>query len=100
LAARQQALAKTLSKLGKIATEFNVAGAAPSISTARAILTSPCFLVAVVMTNQVVSDPSGDANGLLMTDTKRPVGGHVMAHASTTRLFFKFVSYPSPFGMC
>ncbi|MEW5299067.1 MAG: hypothetical protein WDW36_002116 [Sanguina aurantia] len=63
LADRQQKLNQMLSKLKKIAEEFNVA---------------------VVYTNQVMSDPSGGA--MFVADPKKAVGGHVMAHASTTRL--------------
>lgn len=33
---------------------------------------------------QVVSDPSGGA--VFVADPKKPVGGHVLAHASTHRL--------------
>ena len=42
------------------------------------------FNVAVVITNQVMSDPSGGA--MFVADPKKPVGGHVIAHASTVRL--------------
>lgn len=42
------------------------------------------FNVAVVITNQVMSDPSGGA--IFVTDPKKPVGGNVLAHASTIRL--------------
>ncbi|GIL69835.1 hypothetical protein Vretimale_10120 [Volvox reticuliferus] len=63
LAERQQKLNAVLAKLKKISEEFNVA---------------------VVVTNQVVSDPGGGA--MFVSDPKKPVGGHVMAHASTTRL--------------
>ncbi|GIL62996.1 hypothetical protein Vafri_17137 [Volvox africanus] len=63
LAERQQKLNAVMAKLKKISEEFNVA---------------------VVVTNQVVSDPGGGA--MFVSDPKKPVGGHVMAHASTTRL--------------
>ncbi|KXZ53172.1 hypothetical protein GPECTOR_7g1064 [Gonium pectorale] len=63
LAERQQKLNGVLNRLKKISEEFNVA---------------------VVMTNQVVSDPGGGA--MFVSDPKKPVGGHVIAHASTTRL--------------
>jgi meiotic recombination protein DMC1 len=66
LAARQQALGQMLSKLIKIACEFNVA---------------------VFITNQVVSDPG--AGAMFVADPKKPVGGHVLAHASTTRLYLR-----------
>lgn len=65
LAARQQALGQTLSKLSKIASEFKVA---------------------IVMTNQVMGDPSSAS---LLQEAKKPIGGHVLAHASTTRLFIR-----------
>lgn len=41
------------------------------------------FNVAVLMTNHVMSDPSG---AMFISDPKKPVGGHVIAHASTVRL--------------
>lgn len=66
LAERQQKLGQFLSKLMKISEEFNVA---------------------VFITNQVVSDPGGGA--MFMADTKKPIGGHIMAHASTTRLYLR-----------
>ncbi|KAL8162746.1 hypothetical protein V2J09_014235, partial [Rumex salicifolius] len=65
LAERQQKLAQMLSRLLKIAEEFNVA---------------------VYMTNQVISDPGG---GVFVTDPKKPAGGHVLAHAATIRLMFR-----------
>ncbi|CAD2216532.1 meiotic recombination protein DMC1 [Angomonas deanei] len=63
LAERQQKLGKMLSHLMKIAEEYNVA---------------------VFITNQVVSDPGGAS--MFVADPKKPVGGHILAHASTTRL--------------
>eukprot|EP01023_Acetabularia_acetabulum_P063660 TRINITY_DN802_c0_g1_i4.p3 TRINITY_DN802_c0_g1~~TRINITY_DN802_c0_g1_i4.p3 ORF type:complete len:371 (-),score=70.67 TRINITY_DN802_c0_g1_i4:915-2027(-) len=63
LAERQQRLAQLLNRLKKVGEEFNVA---------------------VVITNQVISDPSGGA--MFVADPKKPVGGHVLAHASTVRL--------------
>ena len=66
LAERQQKLAKMMSTLTKIAEEFNVA---------------------VYITNQVVSDPGGAS--MFVADPKKPVGGHILAHASTTRLSFR-----------
>jgi meiotic recombination protein DMC1 len=74
LSERQQDLGKFLSRLMKLAEQFNVA---------------------VVLTNQgmffltlVMADPGGGM-GSFMGDTKKPIGGHVLAHASTTRLYFK-----------
>eukprot|EP01084_Bolivina_argentea_P014002 26195_1 len=40
------------------------------------------FSVAVVITNQVVSDPSGMSFG----PNTKPIGGNIIAHASTTRI--------------
>ncbi|XP_073029526.1 meiotic recombination protein DMC1 homolog isoform X2 [Primulina eburnea] len=65
LADRQQKLAQMLSRLTKIAEEFNVA---------------------VYMTNQVIADPGG---GVFISDPKKPAGGHVLAHAATIRLMFR-----------
>lgn len=62
LSERQQTLGAHLSKLRKISEQFNVA---------------------VVMTNHVMSDPSG---AMFISDPKKHVGGHVIAHASTLRL--------------
>ena len=39
---------------------------------------------AVVLTNQVVADPGGGA--MFVADPKKPIGGNIIAHASTTRL--------------
>jgi meiotic recombination protein DMC1 len=66
LAERQQMLGQFLSRLMKIAEEFNVAA---------------------VITNQVVADPGGGA--VFVADVKKPIGGHIMAHASTTRLYLR-----------
>ncbi len=40
------------------------------------------FGVAVLLTNQVVAQVDGQA---MYGDQKKPIGGNVMAHASTTR---------------
>lgn len=61
LSARQMHLAKFLRTLQRIADEFGVA---------------------VVITNQVVAQ----CDGMAMGDPKKPIGGHIIAHASTTRL--------------
>lgn len=63
LADRQQKLAQFLSRLSKLACEFNCA---------------------VFITNQVVADPGAAA--MFVADAKKPVGGHIMAHMSTVRL--------------
>ncbi|KAK6941226.1 hypothetical protein RJ641_026603 [Dillenia turbinata] len=63
LSARQMHLAKFLRSLQKLADEFGVA---------------------VVITNQVVSQVDGSA--LFAGPQIKPIGGNIMAHASTTRL--------------
>ena len=40
--------------------------------------------MAVFITNQMCSDPG--AGITFVPDPKKPIGGHVLAHASTTRL--------------
>ena len=66
LADRQQKLAQFLSRLSKLAAEFNIA---------------------VFITNQVVADPG--AMSAFVADVKKPIGGNIMAHASTTRLMLR-----------
>ncbi|XP_077407394.1 meiotic recombination protein DMC1/LIM15 homolog isoform X2 [Vanacampus margaritifer] len=63
LAERQQKLAQMLSRLQKISEEYNVA---------------------VFLTNQMTADPG--AGMTFQADPKKPIGGHILAHASTTRL--------------
>lgn len=64
LAARQMHLARFLRMLQRLADEFGVA---------------------VVLTNQVVASVDGAAS-MFGWDQKKPIGGNIMAHASTTRL--------------
>ncbi|XP_004364475.2 HsLim15 [Capsaspora owczarzaki ATCC 30864] len=66
LAERQQRLGQMLSRLMKIAEEFNVA---------------------VVITNQMTADPG--AGLTFVPDPKKPIGGNIIAHASTTRLYLR-----------
>lgn len=37
--------------------------------------------------NQVTADPG--ANTMFVADTKKPIGGNILAHASTTRLYLR-----------
>ena len=67
LADRQQKLNQFLSRLRLLAEEFNVC---------------------VLMTNQVQSDPGASAL-FASADGRKPVGGHVLAHASATRLLLR-----------
>lgn len=41
--------------------------------------------MAVVVTNQVVAQVDGGA--MFVSDPKKPIGGNIMAHSSTTRFF-------------
>jgi len=63
LSARQMHLARFLRTLMRLADEYGVA---------------------VVITNQVVAQVDG--NNMFNPDPKKPIGGNIMAHASTTRL--------------
>ncbi|CAG04495.1 unnamed protein product, partial [Tetraodon nigroviridis] len=63
LAERQQKLAQMLSRLQKISEEYNVA---------------------VFITNQMTADPGSGMT--FQADPKKPIGGHILAHASTTRI--------------
>lgn len=63
LAARQMHLARFLRHLLRLADEFGVA---------------------VVITNQVVAQV--DSSAMFQSDPKKPIGGNIIAHASTTRL--------------
>ncbi|KAI9856724.1 MAG: Meiotic recombination protein dmc1 [Vezdaea acicularis] len=67
LADRQQKLNQFLSKLAHMAEEFNIC---------------------VLMTNQVQSDPGASAL-FAGADGRKPVGGHILAHASTTRVLLR-----------
>merc|ERR1712060_21753 len=62
LSSRQMHLAQFLRQLTRLAEEFGVA---------------------VFMTNQVVANPDGMS---FAKDSTKPIGGNIVAHASTTRL--------------
>merc|ERR1719328_808327 len=66
LSARQMHLARFLRMLLRLADEYGVA---------------------VVLTNQVVAQVDGAA--MFSADPKKPIGGNIMAHASTTRLYLR-----------
>jgi len=67
LSARQMHLARFLRFLLRLADEFGIA---------------------VVISNQVVAQVDGAMN-VFNADPKKPVGGNIMAHASTTRLYLR-----------
>ncbi|CAL8127283.1 unnamed protein product [Orchesella dallaii] len=66
LSARQMHLARFLRLLLRLSDEFGVA---------------------VVLTNQVVAQVDGSA--MFASDPKKPIGGNIMAHSSTTRLYLR-----------
>lgn len=66
LSERQQHLGRVMSKLQKMSEEFNVA---------------------IVLTNQVMADPGGGC--AFMPSHPKPVGGHILAHFSTTRIMLR-----------
>ena len=63
LADRQQRLAQLMSRLQKVSEEYNVA---------------------VFITNQMTADPGATMS--FQADPKKPIGGNILAHASTTRI--------------
>jgi DNA repair protein RAD51 len=65
LSERQMHLAQFLRQLTRLAEEYGIA---------------------VVITNQVVANPDGMS---FAKDATKPIGGNIIAHASTTRLKFK-----------
>ncbi|KAB8077355.1 DNA repair protein rhp51 [Aspergillus leporis] len=67
LSSRQTHLAKFMRTLQRLADEFGIA---------------------VVITNQVVAQVDGGPN-MFNPDPKKPIGGNIIAHASTTRLSLK-----------
>lgn len=89
LADRQQKLNQFLSRLTRMAEEFNVC----------VLMVSPPKIELVVarrklgtdqteQTNQVQSDPGASAL-FAGADGRKPVGGHILAHASTTRVLLR-----------
>lgn len=46
------------------------------------------YNIAVFMTNQVQSDPGASAL-FAAADGRKPIGGHVLAHASSTRILLR-----------
>jgi meiotic recombination protein DMC1 len=91
----QQKLAQMLSRLTKIAEEFNVA---VYITNQGGL----CYLALYLFQEftderisfsklspfcvPVIADPGG---GMFITDPKKPAGGHVLAHAATIRLMLR-----------
>lgn len=63
LADRQQKLGQFMARLQKLSEEYNIS---------------------VFITNQMTADPGAGMS--FQVDPKKPIGGHILAHASTTRL--------------
>ncbi|KAL1990413.1 hypothetical protein VTN49DRAFT_6252 [Thermomyces lanuginosus] len=85
LAERQQKLNQFLTRLTQIAEEFNVC--------VLMVKFPICVLWwmrtdSAVQTNQVQSDPGASAL-FAGADGRKPVGGHVLAHASATRVLLR-----------
>ncbi|KAI2325470.1 RecA recombinase Rhp51 [Ophidiomyces ophidiicola] len=68
LSSRQTHLARFMRTLQRLADEFGIA---------------------VVITNQVVAQVDGGPSAMFNPDPKKPIGGNIIAHASTTRLSLK-----------
>ena len=68
LSSRQTHLARFMRVLQRLADEFGIA---------------------VVITNQVVAQVDGGPSAMFNPDPKKPIGGNIIAHASTTRLSLK-----------
>ncbi|KAL2887731.1 DNA repair protein rhp51 [Ceratocystis lukuohia] len=68
LSSRQTHLARFMRMLQRLADEFGIA---------------------VVITNQVVAQVDGGPSAMFNPDPKKPIGGNIIAHASTTRLSLK-----------
>jgi meiotic recombination protein DMC1 len=64
LAERQQTLGQMMATLTKLAAEFNIA---------------------VFISNQVMATP----DSALFVQAPKPIGGHILAHASTTRMYLR-----------
>ena len=45
------------------------------------------YNVAVFITNQMTADPGASMS--FQVDPKKPIGGHILAHASTTRIMLR-----------
>ncbi|KAF8922068.1 putative DMC1 protein [Mucidula mucida] len=67
LSERQQKLAQMLSRLTKLSEEYNIA---------------------ILLTNQVQSDP-GATMTFVAGGALKPIGGHILSHASATRMFLR-----------
>ncbi|KAI1002952.1 Meiotic recombination protein [Podosphaera aphanis] len=81
LSERQQALGTFLRRAAQMAEEFNLLVFMVSFCRYRDVM------LTVTKTNQVMSDPG--AMSFAGVDGRKPAGGHILAHASTTRLLLR-----------
>ena len=92
LADRQQKLNQYLSKLTHMAEEFNVCVLMVCCTSALTFqassVKSRAWDLLQWQTNQVQSDPGASAL-FAGADGRKPVGGHILAHASTTRVLLR-----------
>ena len=58
-----------------------------SITFPRLQKISEEYNLAVFVTNQMTADPG--ANMSFQADPKKPIGGNILAHASTTRIYLR-----------
>ncbi|KAJ3985220.1 putative DMC1 protein [Lentinula detonsa] len=87
LGERQQKLAQMLSKLTKLSEEYNV-GLEPLKSLGYSLLMNSLLQICVLLTNQVQSDP-GATMTFVAGGALKPIGGHILSHASATRMFLR-----------
>jgi len=83
LSARQTHLGKFLRMLLRLADEVRFLSYACSLAVVLS-LNPVQYGVAVVLTNQVMSSPDASA-AMFGGNDKKPIGGNILAHASTTR---------------
>jgi len=89
LSARQMHLAKFLRALSKLANQYGIAcvsmpRAARTVEVQNAQLPTSCVAPLSTVTNQVVAQVDGGPMA-----SSKPIGGNIIAHASTTRLMLR-----------
>lgn len=84
LSERQQALGLFLRRASQMAEEFNLVVFMASLPN----FIPESLVLIPVQTNQVMSDPGASAL-FAGVDGRKPAGGHILAHASTTRLLLR-----------
>jgi DNA repair protein RAD51 len=76
-------LAKFMRSLHRLADEFGVA-----VVVTNQVVAQVCFAdqPVVLITDAILPLFQVDGASMFNADPKKPIGGHIMAHASTTRL--------------